>query len=421
LLQPVLEQEVFCAMNRQATRPERRGAIVPLFAILLVPILAMLCFSIDAGWMVLVRTDLQSTADAAALAGAEKLQELYVQYNMPGQLTQSTILAAATWNAVGSPMATAKQFSRLNKAGNTNIALLDQDVHFGFTDASGNYTYPCAGFPNTIEVTVRRDDTANTPLQLFFGGVLGMSTVNLQAMARATIYSGDVSTLQVISGVDAHIMPVALDYKVWDQFYATGLSPDGTIHQNTTNGNPELQVYPFNTNTPGSFGLIDTGPPQNNVPAFRNWIDDGQTPNDISYLLNNNMLPVSFNSAKNWKVGPGLKSTLTSDFNSQQWQPNLIPIFRATHYSNGANDPYIAASGTGQGATYSVVGFVGVTISSATGSGNSMNISIQPMAVVDPTAVILNPMPAGTQLNPLTPNVNTPTTITTFGSAKLTY
>jgi hypothetical protein len=50
-----------------------------------------------------------------------------------------------------------------------------------------------------------------------------------------------------------------------------------------------------------------------------------------------------------------------------------------------------------------------------------MNISIQPMAVVDPTAVILNPMPAGTQLNPLTPSVNTPTTITTFGSAKLTY
>jgi len=408
-------------MNRQATRPERRGAIVPLFAILLVPILAMLCFSIDAGWMVLVRTDLQSTADAAALAGAEKLQELYVQYNMPGQLTQSTILATATGNAAGSPMATAKQFARLNKAGNTNIALLDQDVHFGFTDANGNYTYPCAGFPNTIEVTVRRDDTANTPLQLFFGGVLGMSTVNLQAKARATIYSGSVSTLQVIPGVDAHILPVALDYKVWDQFYATGLSPDGTIHQNTTNGNPELQVYPFNTNTPGSFGLIDTGPPQNNVPAFRNWIDDGQTPNDISYLLNNNMLPVSFNSAKNWKVGPGLKSTLTSDFNSQQWQPNLIPIFRATHYSNGANDPYIAASGTGQGATYAVVGFVGVTISSATGSGNSMNISIQPMAVVDPTAVILNPMPAGTQLNPLTPNVNTPTTITTFGSAKLTY
>src|SRR5437016_9707954 len=121
-------------MNLHQPKTQRRGAIVPLFAILLIPILGMLAFSIDAGWMVLVRTDLQSTADAAALAGAEKLQELYVQYNMPGQLIQSTILATATGNAAGSPMATAKQFSRLNKAGNANIALLDQDVHFGFTD-----------------------------------------------------------------------------------------------------------------------------------------------------------------------------------------------------------------------------------------------------------------------------------------------
>src|SRR5438132_4631948 len=74
----------------------RQGAMVPLFALLLIPLLAMLAFSIDAGYMVLVRTDLQNTADAAALAGAEKLQALYVQYNTPGVLTQATILATAT-------------------------------------------------------------------------------------------------------------------------------------------------------------------------------------------------------------------------------------------------------------------------------------------------------------------------------------
>jgi Flp pilus assembly protein TadG len=409
-------------MNVMRRSSSRRGAIVPLFAILLIPILAMACFSIDAGWMVLTKTDLQSTADAAALAGAEKLQSLYVQYNMPGQLTQSNILATATGNTPGSPMATAEAFASRNKAGNVYITLVDQDVQFGFTDANGNYTYPYAGFPNTIQVTVRRDETANTPLKLFFGGILGMPTVDLEATARATIYSGNVSSLQVIPGIGAHILPVALDYEVWDQFYKTGMSPDKTIHQNSTNGSPELQVYPFPTNTPGSFGLIDVGPPQNNVPAFRNWIDDGQTPNDINYLLNNNMLPVSFNSPKNWKVGPGLKSTLTSNFQSQEWVPNLIPLFQAYQYpSTSNNNTYIAGNGTGQGATYAVVGFVGVTISYATGSGNSMNISIQPMAAVDPNAVILNNLPAGTQTNPLTPSVTTPTTITTFSSAKLTY
>jgi hypothetical protein len=370
---------------------------------------------------------LQSTADAAALAGAEKLQELYVQYNMPSQLSQGAILASAIGNTPGSPMATAEQFSGLNKAGNVYITLLDQDVHFGFTDANGNYTYPYAGFPNTIEVTVRRDGTANGSLTLFFGRVLGMPTVDLQATARATIYSGVVSTLKVIPGVDAHILPVALDYKVWDQFYANGLSPDGTIHLNASNGFPELKVYPFNTNTPGSFGLIDVGPPQNNVPAFRNWIDNGETPNDISYLLNNNLLPVSMNSPKNWKVGPGLKDTLTNDFQSQMWQPNLIPLFKAVQYPDPSNNmTYVAGSLQGQNAYYHVVGFVGVDISAVSGNGNgngtvSLNISIQPMAVIDPTAVIQNLMPAGTQGNPLTPSVTSYTTITTFGSAKLTY
>jgi Flp pilus assembly protein TadG len=398
----------------------RKAAIVPLFALLLIPLLAMLAFSIDAGYMVLVKTDLQNSADAAALAGAEKMQSLYVQYNMPGQLKQSAILLAATTNTTGSPMATAEQFSHYNTAGNVQLTLLDQDVHFGFTDANGNYTTTYNGFPNTIEVTVRRDNVANGPLPLLFGPVLGVSNASLQATARATIYSGTVNTLQSITGVGAHILPIALDYKVWDQFYATGLSPDGTIHNNVTNGDPELHVYPTPGNAPGNFGLLDVGPPQNNAPAFRKWIDDGETPNDINYLLTNSLLPVSLGAPKSWKCGPGLKSTLESDFQSQMWQPNLIPLFQAVQYpSPSNNNTYIGASGQGQNATYAIVGFVGVTISNASGSGNGMDISLQPMAVVDPTAVIQSMLPAGTQTSPLTPSLATTTTITTFGSAKL--
>ena len=68
----------------------------------------------------------------------------------------------------------------------------------------------------------------------------------------------------------------------------------------------------------------------------------------------------------------------------------------------------------------------GITVSEALSpedprsSGNNMNISVQPMAIVDPTAVLQSAMPAGTQTSPLTPSVNTTTTITTFTSAKLT-
>jgi len=404
-------------------RNVRRGAVVPLCALMMIPLLGMLAFSIDAGYMALVKADLQNAADAAALAGAEKLQSMYVQYNQPGQASQSRILIDATTNSgSNSPMATAELFAGYNKAGNVSLTVPDSDVSFGFTSASGSYTSPAAGFPNTIQVIVRRDTIANSPLSLFFGGILGMSSINLTATSRATIYSGNVNTLQSIPGVGAHILPVALDYKIWDQFYQSGVSPDGTVHVNFVNQLPELQVYPYPGNAPGSFGLLDVGPPQNNAPAFRSWIDSGETPNDINYLLSNNLLPVSMQNPQPWKTGPGLKSTLLTNFESQMGQPNLIPLFQAVQYPTLANDyTYIAASGNGQGATYAIVGFVGITISSASGNGSGMNISVQPMAVVDPTAVILGATPAGTQPSPLTPSTQTDTTTTTFTSAKLTY
>jgi len=414
-------------------KTQRRGAIIPLFAILLIPLLGMLAFSIDIGWITLVKTDLQTAADAAALAGAEKLQELYVQYTMPGQTGLSAILTTATTNTTGSPMATAETFANYNKAGNVSIGVRDADVTFGFTDAQGAYHSDYAnyngGFPNSITVITRRDSIKNTPVSLFFGPIFGMTTKELNATSTATIYSGEVSSLQSIAGVNAHILPVALDVNIWNHFYKTmGQSPDGTIHL-ASNGMPELFIYPNGpwaldpTGNGGSFGLLDVGPPQNNVPAFRNWIDDGETPNDINYLITNNLVPVSLNSPKNWKCGPGLKSTLQSNFYSQMGVPNLIPLFIPQQAPSGSGwlalntgSSYQAGSGNGQNNTYAIVGFAGVAISQADGSGSNMNISVQPCAVVDPTAFIANPKPAGTQNS----QFSSSTMITTFISAKLT-
>jgi uncharacterized membrane protein len=102
-------------MHLPCYQTRRRGAVAPLFAILLIPLLGMLAFSIDLGYIALVATDLQTAADAAALAGAEKLQELYVQYTMPGQPSRNSILTRATTNTPGSPMATAEAFARANR------------------------------------------------------------------------------------------------------------------------------------------------------------------------------------------------------------------------------------------------------------------------------------------------------------------
>jgi Flp pilus assembly protein TadG len=382
----------------------------------MLPILGMCAFSIDIGYIILAQTDLQNAADAAALAGAERLQELYVDYTSPGLTNSqlSAILQTATTNVApsgsvpGSPMYTAEQYAKYNKAGGVYITVPDSDVTFGYLDANGSYSTTYVGFPNTISVTTRRDGTANTPLDLFFGPVFNKSTQSLTAIAQATIYAGDVTTLKKVTGVEAHILPVALDVNIWKTFYTSGASPDGLIHL-ADNGRPQLHVYPTDTNTPGSFGLLDVGLPANDAPAFRDWITGGLTPNDIQYLLDNSMLPVSTSSPKDWKVGPGMKSTLVTNFQDEMGKPNLIPLFVPAQQA-----PYVAASGTGQNATYAIVGFVGVTISQASGDGSNMDISLQPMGNIDVTSVIPTPTPAGTSQSTFS------TGMTTFISAKLT-
>lgn len=395
----------------------RRAAVTPLAALFMVVLVGMLAFSIDLGYVVAVRGELQNTADAAALAGAQQLQTLYVSYYSPGQTQQQAYYLTATTDVAGPngetpPISSAQTFAAANQAGGVYITVPTTDVSFSYYDgvnAPIAAAYPNV-FPNTVTVVARRDSTANTPLGLFFSRIFGWSNIELTATASATIYGSDggnsttglglqnVSSNSSTGYVSPHILPVALDVNVWQKFYSTGQSPDGNIYT-ASNGNPQLQVYPTTTNTPGSFGLIDVGVPSNSAPAFRSWIDTGQTPNDISYLQNNNLVPVSPAAPEPWKVGPGLKSTLITNFQDQMGKPNLIPLFAPANMgSNGwGSSGYVAATGTGQNATYATVGFVGVKISQATGSGNNMNISVQPSSIVDPTLTVPNAQPA---LNP---------------------
>src|SRR4051794_30359666 len=117
----------------------RRGAIAPLTCVLLVFIIALLALSVDIGWIVSARIDLQSAADAAALAGASKLPDGFVLYYLPNQTAAQKASILSTYQA--SARTAAKQYAALNAAGGTSsLALLDSDVEFGFTDSSNNYT-----------------------------------------------------------------------------------------------------------------------------------------------------------------------------------------------------------------------------------------------------------------------------------------
>src|SRR5579859_1365851 len=86
----------------------RQGAVTVLTALLLVPLLAMVAFSIDVAYMVRVKAQLQNAADACALAGA--LKAMTPQFSGITSSTPGSGIVTAAGTA-------ARQFAPQNSAG----------------------------------------------------------------------------------------------------------------------------------------------------------------------------------------------------------------------------------------------------------------------------------------------------------------
>jgi Flp pilus assembly protein TadG len=367
----------------------RRGAVAPLVAILLVPLIAMLAFSVDIGYVICVKAQLQDAADAAALAGA--LQLMDPQFN---GITNTSVAANSNITAA---QTAAKKFALANTAGSTTLTLPAADIVVGYMATPTNQqqtltAWSSGNLPNCIQVLLRRDSTANTPVSLFFARVLGINTWNGTATATAAfLQTSSVTGFNGSSSTSyGTLLPLAVDVNYWNAFLATGLSPDGTRSDSYTvtlpttansapgnvtsgaDGTPEFNnLYPNNT-SPGNFGLIDIGPPANDTPTFRTWIDNGPSAADLSYFGSDG-LQATPSAPATLKGGPGLKSTLVSNMADVVGQPRVVPLFSSY-------------SGNGSNTQYTIVGFAGITIVSATGHGSNIQVVVQPITAVNPTA-----------------------------------
>jgi hypothetical protein len=385
---------------------KRRGAIIPMAAILSVVIFGMVAFAVDIGWIAVSQSELQNCADSAAFSGVNPLMNGYVQYSLATTNgAKATILA----NSLASAKANAVQYAAYNAAGGTkSLVLNNSDIEFGFMDAANNYTPLAnyAGFPNTIKVVMRRDGQANQPLSLFFGAVLGNQTTNLNATASATIYAGNINSLAQ-STINSGMLPVTYDVNHWNNFLKTGQSPDGSTLTDA-NGIPEIQVYP-STKFSGNFGQLSLNDSHAGASTERGWVDNGISSSDIKALVNNNLIPLSQHNPKNWDWtgDTGLKASLIMDINNYVGQTFILPLFNPVD-SSAQN--YQAAQGNGANAAYQIVQFVAIQIMPS--PSNNKEVIVQPAALVDPNAIFdqSTVAPAGTSSQ----------LITTFTAPKLT-
>src|SRR5262245_35457982 len=139
---------------------DERGSILPLVGLCLLVVLGFGAIAIDLGQQAALRSELQATADAAALAAASRLPDLqkartkaldYAERNMP----------AATNGAV----------------------LAEDDIVFGTWYGNTRQFVENGPVLNAVKVTARRSSSNGNPSPTFFLHIFGQDHADLSAGA----------------------------------------------------------------------------------------------------------------------------------------------------------------------------------------------------------------------------------------------
>jgi Flp pilus assembly protein TadG len=162
-------------MTRRSSAAGRRGAMLPLIAVLLPVILLLLGFAVDLAYMQTTRMELQAAADAAARAGATRL-------------SQTDNIADARDFAI--------EIARQNKVAGVPLRLRNRDVDIGRStrNANGKWVFANNGQPeNAVRVNAHRTDgSRNGPVPLFFGGLTGTPVFQPVESATASFLNVDI-------------------------------------------------------------------------------------------------------------------------------------------------------------------------------------------------------------------------------------
>ncbi|HEY8506042.1 MAG TPA: TadG family pilus assembly protein, partial [Gemmataceae bacterium] len=287
----------------------------------------------------------------------------------------------------------AQRIARLNRAGGVFVTLdrnaanhpsgeivvgrlsnpADQSSAMSLTD----YPY------NSVRVRARRAAERNGPLDLFFGPVLGVKSLELAAAATAT-YEDGIAGFEIrpdAPGTTSKLLPFALDVNFWNQV-KSGAGPDEWAYDPATgkvtagaDGVKEVRLFPTRGGAPGNFGTIDIGSAGNSTADIKRQILYGPNKSDFDALGRPFRLDPDEPLVVNGDTG--ISAGFLEQLLSIIGQPRVLPLYEPPVVGNGNN------------AQYTIVGFAGVIIVDAdlTGSLTNKHIKIQPEFVIDETAV----------------------------------
>jgi Flp pilus assembly protein TadG len=356
-------------MRLSQRRLRRSGAIAVLMAVMLVMMFGMMAFAVDLGFIAMVRTELQSSADSAALAATMDL--------LKDHTSNSTGTAAATLTTA---RATAGDYAGWNVVGGTAPGLTTSDVTFGRLDLMAGRTATLkvddARYFNATRISVRRQGDLNGEVPTFFARVLGSNSTQCKAEATAAFIDNFQGFKAPAAGDGSlDILPFAMDKQTWDALMAGSVAGDSWTWNETTghvtagpDGVREVNLYPQGTGSPGNRGTVDIGSSNNSTADISRQIRQGISAQDLA--SRGGKLELGPDGTTQLEGDTGISAGVKDDLASIIGKPRIIPIFSSV-------------SGPGNNAKYTIVAFAGVRIMDVrlTGNMGDKRVTIQPARI----------------------------------------
>jgi hypothetical protein len=345
----------------------------------MIVMIAFVALAIDVGYISVARTELQRTADSAAMASA---WELLGEDRLRGPeylvLTRLRARNTAADYALRNPVCSSAPKVEKN-LGNEESG----DVVFGRYENGELRTDGALVTHNAVRVRVLRNQTRNGEVPFFFARAIGVDSAAAHAEAVAMFRDGISGFRATNSEPFTSLLPFALDVDDWNNLIA-GNGADNWDYDTATkdlspggDGVREIKLYPSKQQgggiVPGNFGTIDIGNSGNSTSVLSRQISDGVSANDLAYHGGELKLdPVTNTTVLNGETG--LSIGMESALHDVRGKSRTIPL-----YSDVAQ--------SGNTAQFTICGFVGIRVVDFDLNGNNKYIMIQPAVVVDETAI----------------------------------
>ncbi len=354
-------------MNTQHHPRRKKGSILVLTAILMILMFAFLAFAVDLGYLAMVRTQLQRTADSAAIAAAGSLLDAEIATGQPNSPA-----------AINSAITTAENYTRLNKVLNSELALGTSDVTVGYLsnpfDPGVQFSLLGANGYNAVQVRVQMAENQNRAVPLFFARILGINQANVQAVATAAFLSNVSGFRPPTNNENLGVLPFAVDLQTWEALMAGEgtdnwkYDPDTNQVSSGSDGIKEVNLFPQSTGCPGNRGTVDIGSQNNSTADIARQILHGINEHDLSYLGGKLALNESGTLPLNGDTG--ISAGVKDELAQIKGQPRIVPL-------------YSIVMSPGNNAQYTIVRFAGVRIMDVnlTGPISGKRVIIQPAPV----------------------------------------